>query len=210
LSVCATQHPLASGSSRRSRYTHIHRHTLRLYSMVGMADCRRRRNGMRAAALAMVWLASTATAQECACQPSSYTMTLNLAGTCPDATIAGTAGVSEAGCIVESGGLVIEDQVPVSIVNVSIVELDQILEPIQEETILEGPLADGESFEFTRVLGTLANGTIPRVFQVRLFGENAQGDLISNLNVIVFNNDCSVYPVLTEGMQTGWIVFVSV
>jgi hypothetical protein len=151
--------------------------------------------------------AQTVGVDECACQPSVYTMTLSLGQTCENSNIE-SAGVEDTGCVIEPVG-----QVPVSISNISIAELDQRLETIGEETVLTGPFLDGATFDFTsftvQTSEELTVATLPRVFQTRLIGTTEAGEEVSNTNVILFTNNCSVYPVLTEGMQVGWIVFVS-
>jgi hypothetical protein len=51
--------------------------------------------------------------------------------------------------------------------------------------------------------------SIPRGFQLSLTGRNALEQNIVNNWVVLYDNDCGIFPVVTEGMVAGWTVFVS-
>ena len=50
---------------------------------------------------------------------------------------------------------------------------------------------------------------LPKTLQFHLFGNNQNGDELSNMIVIEFTNDCQSYPVIQEGHSAGWVTFVS-
>jgi hypothetical protein len=51
--------------------------------------------------------------------------------------------------------------------------------------------------------------SIPRGFQLSITGRNALEQAIVNNWVVLYDNDCGIFPVVTEGMVAGWTVFVS-
>jgi hypothetical protein len=55
----------------------------------------------------------------------------------------------------------------------------------------------------------LNSSSIPRGFQLSLTGRNAIEQNIVNNWVVLYDNDCGIFPVVTEGMVAGWTVFVS-
>ena len=72
--------------------------------------------------------------QLCACQPTSYTFTLDFALSCDDRSIMnGVNGVSEAVCVVQDENRMnVNDPVPVIVSNILISELDQSLEILKQ------------------------------------------------------------------------------
>ena len=152
----------------------------------------------------------------CACQPGALTFTFDYALTCEDRTIVtGAPGIDETECIVSSrGDLTVSDPVPVSIESIVIFELDASNDlNILSVTNMTGPFASGdeikyESFAVSNTDEVVA-GQIPRVLQVTLQGFNAAGDDLTQSYVIVYTNECSVYPVLTAGSTIGWTSLVS-
>ena len=78
---------------------------------------------------------------------------------------------------------------------------------------MDGPFDNG-TVMFTSILGEgnaddFTNVTLPRGLQMSVTGENAAGVTIINTWVILYENDCTTFPVLTDGNQIGWTVFVS-
>jgi hypothetical protein len=51
--------------------------------------------------------------------------------------------------------------------------------------------------------------SIPRGFQLSITGRNALEETIVNNWVVLYDNNCGIFPVVTEGMIAGWTVFVS-
>jgi len=151
----------------------------------------------------------------CACQPSDYTFTLNFALNCADRSIMnGVNGVSEAICVVQDDDQMnVADPVPVIVSNILISELNQELDILKQGS-LDGEFVDGDSVMFTSILGDgnadeFTDVTLPRGLQMSVTGENAAGVTIINTWVILYQNDCTTFPVLTDGNQIGWTVFVS-
>lgn len=152
----------------------------------------------------------------CGCQPSQYTITLNLTLSCNDRTISPqTPGVNDTECIVESRGVAAEnipDPFPTFVTDIVIIELDQKFDPIGQ-LIYNDSYVDGDTITYTSVLAdttrVLNSSTLPRALQIASTGINADGQPLTNTWVILFSNDCSVYPVLQVGQQIGWTVFVS-
>jgi hypothetical protein len=51
--------------------------------------------------------------------------------------------------------------------------------------------------------------SIPHGFQLSLTGRNAIEQNIVNNWVVLYDNDCGIFPVVSLGMVAGWTVFVS-
>jgi hypothetical protein len=73
------------------------------------------------------------------------------------------------------------------------------------------------SFAYSSVVSTpqgvdmvTERGVFPGGLQLNINGRNALGEFITNVWVIVFNNECGIFPVISEGDQIGWTKFVSV
>jgi hypothetical protein len=163
----------------------------------------------------MVSVAAQVGTEICACQPSEYTLKLNFALECDDRDIDGSvvAGVQETACIVEGAVKDMEptDPFPVLVSNITITELDQELQPVKQDR-RSGEFLDGAEIVYTSFTAAEPGGvdsiSLPAGLQVELTGSNAGGELLKNIYVILFNQNCSIYPVLTDGMQIGWTVFV--
>jgi hypothetical protein len=163
----------------------------------------------------MVSVAAQVGTEICACQPSQYTMILNFALECDDKDIdeSVVAGVQETACVVEGTvkDMDLTDPFPVLVRNITITELDQELQPVKQDR-LSGEFLDGAEISYTSFTaaepGRVDPTSLPAGLQVELTGSNAGGELLKNIYVILFNQNCSIYPVLTDGMQIGWTVFV--
>jgi hypothetical protein len=51
--------------------------------------------------------------------------------------------------------------------------------------------------------------SIPRGFQLTITGRNAIEQTIVNNWVVLYDNDCGIFPIVSVGMVAGWTVFVS-
>lgn len=168
--------------------------------------------------LGLVW--RTTKAQEvvigtdlCACQPSSFDFKLNFGLGCDNSTVQGD-GIEETACIIDP---VLDDPVPVSASRMEILELDQGLQIIQSATtVLNGTYSNGDTVSFTSSIidndssvEITAPEELPRGLLVAVTGENADGKELVNTWVLLYTNDCDIYPVINNGMQIGWTVFVS-
>jgi hypothetical protein len=150
----------------------------------------------------------------CNCQPGTLTLTIDFDLTCEDRTIlTGDPGIEEAQCLLSSrSDPMLTDPVPVSIESVQIFELDASFDIVKTTNITEsfesGDTITYESFAVTDT-NALLSGQVIRGFQVTLNGFNAAGDDLSISSVILYTNECDVYPVLMDGSTIGWISLVS-
>jgi hypothetical protein len=79
-----------------------------------------------------------------------------------------------------------------------------------ELTILYSSLIRSQYTSITATETDMLNSSsIPRGFQLSLTGRNAIEQNIVNNWVVLYDNDCGIFPVVTEGMVAGWTVFVS-
>jgi hypothetical protein len=51
--------------------------------------------------------------------------------------------------------------------------------------------------------------SIPRGFQLTITARNAIEQTIVNNWVVLYDNDCGIFPIVSVGMVAGWTVFVS-
>jgi hypothetical protein len=152
----------------------------------------------------------------CYCAPNTYEFTLDFALTCPGDISTG-GGVQDFSCFISPfANSEVTDLVPVAIQSINVIELDQNLQLLAQESI-ERDFGDGDTFQYTSVAafpGTTsytedAPTNIPRAIQLNINGINQNGEGIINVFIIVFTNSCDVYPVLFEGESIGWTTFVS-
>jgi len=95
---------------------------------------------------------------------------------------------------------------------VTILELGQSLQSIVAQTVLDDGYPDGSTFEYTSIITnwtTLDDSTLPKGFQLVFEGENEAGEDLKQSSIVVYDNDCSIFPLLTVGQDFGWITFVS-
>jgi hypothetical protein len=143
----------------------------------------------------------------CVCQPGEITFALDISLSCDNSTIIpGLPGIEDALCTVTTDGNSSPDDVPVSISSSTVSEIDSAKNELQTVTYNEA------IFTYTSYAITdresVTNGTIPKGLQVSIMGLNAAGEIIINNVVIVFTNDCTIYPVLESGSQIGWTSLV--
>lgn len=146
----------------------------------------------------------------CACQPTSYTFTLELSQTCADSNVKGTTGVTNAVCLINTLGENVTDVVPVIIDSVTVIEVDQDDEVIGQQNWNNVSLPTGNSFQYQSVLDTMPQDlnetTIPTGIQLFLRGRNALDQQLVNILAIVYDNNCSVTAEVTDGQKLGWTV----
>jgi hypothetical protein len=152
----------------------------------------------------------------CACFPSVYTFVFQFGQLCADTNIPG-AGINATVCFVAPAESIptFEDEVPVAVSSVDILELGLDLTPIAS-TQVTGDFRSGDSFTYASVVSTpegvdMVNelGVFPGGLQLNINGRNALDEFITNVWVIFFNNECGLFPVISEGDQIGWTKFVS-
>jgi hypothetical protein len=151
----------------------------------------------------------------CFCQPATYELKLNFSLVCADSSINNsTPGILETGCLVESRGQTenITDPIPVLVSEVQIVELGPNLENVGQ-ALYTDTYSDGAILTYTSIVQstpqdiTVAN--LPRGFQVTITGINSLQESLTQLWIIKYDNECSIFPLLTVGQQMGWTIFVS-
>ena len=152
----------------------------------------------------------------CVCQPGAFQFTLDFALGCDNRTIlSGLPGIEDAVCAVTTADSSIAvDNVPVSVSVITVTEIGINLEPIKTENITfpgstyqSGDIFAYEAFSMSDV-ESVANGTIPIGLQVSITGRNANDEEIINKIVVIFTNDCAIYPVLDAGSTIGWVSLV--
>ena len=153
----------------------------------------------------------------CGCQPAVYELTVDLSIGCEDGTItSSTEGIARQSCLVvdtENGNEAANTQ-PSLITVIQILELNG-QQNIIAERLYSNPsgFVSGSTVQYTSVLSTLQGtndpGQIPQGFQIVASGINTDGIFISQQIVIEYDNDCGIFPLLFEGDQDGWFVFVS-
>jgi hypothetical protein len=157
---------------------------------------------------------SPSASEKCNCQPGVVTFTFDFTLQCSDRNIlTGDPGIEEAECLMfGESGMEPTDPFPVSIEQVSIVEVAQNLDTIKSTdingTFLSGDTLTYETFAVTDTALVL-NGQVPHGMIITLNGFNAGGEAITNSYVILFTNECGVYPVLSAGSTIGWTTLVS-
>lgn len=149
----------------------------------------------------------------CYCAPNTYQFTLDFSLFCPPVNITLGDAIKATTCSVSPfGDPSVTDLVPVAVQSIDVLELDQNLQVISQEQI-EGNFGDGDTFEYTSVAanpGDIVDAAdLPRAIQLNINGVNELEQAILNVYLITFTNNCSSYPVLSEGQSAGWTVFVS-
>ena len=154
----------------------------------------------------------------CACQPGIYTFQLNFTSLCVDSTVRGNPGVVGADCFQRGVGVdaeSINDTVPIQINTIQILELDADQAALAQ-TPYDNTYQNGDTFVYTSPLlasqqdiDDLTPDTVPRGLQMNLQGINQEEQPITNVWIILFNNNCSFYPVLNIGDNIGWTTLVS-
>jgi hypothetical protein len=145
----------------------------------------------------------------CVCQPGEIEFTLNFALGCANGTIvSGLPGIQEAVCVVTPTAA---DDVPISVSFITVSEIDIDFNPLKMENYT-GTFLSGYTFTYSAFAATnsdvVMNGTLPNALQVAITGLNANNEEIINNLVIVFTNDCTIYPVLDVDSTIGWVSLV--
>lgn len=161
--------------------------------------------------LAETTFAQTVGVDICACQPATYEFTLDFDLTCEDSTVGGP-GINASACIINTDvGQNVTDFRPVIVTNIQILELNQDFEVIAQ-TPISGTFVNGNTFRYTSVIaGRTADipaVDVPRGFQLSMAGRNALEQDLVNFWLIIYNNDCGIFPIILEGQQIGWTILV--
>ena len=152
----------------------------------------------------------------CACQPAEIELILQLDRTCDENDITEeTPGISDTACIISSrtpSDVEVSDFVPVTVEEILVLELDQNQEVVSQ-TLLNKGYVNGETVSFTSIVAeepeSINPVSLPSGLTVTITGTNTDGQPLLNTWAIRYDNDCTIYPVLTTGQQIGWAQFVS-
>lgn len=147
----------------------------------------------------------------CACQPDTVTFDLSFSLDCDDSNVEGP-GINQTACLVETrGDEDTENPFPTVVSEVQILELDQNLQVVGQSFFTD-TYFDGDSITYTSIVKTapetIDEVTLPRGFQVSITGLNAEEETLVNTWVIIYTNDCGIFPLLEVGEQIGWSVIV--
>ncbi len=147
----------------------------------------------------------------CACQPSVYEFKLNFSLTCSQKTVVGPGIVSSACTVDTELAQNVTDFTPVRVTTIQILELNQNLDVIAQ-TFLNGNYGSGDTFRYVSVTvspNTTSALQISKGIQISLAGTNQFDQALVNFWLILFTNDCGIYPVILQGQEIGWTIFVS-
>ena len=147
----------------------------------------------------------------CVCSPSTYTMTFNFSRTCDVDGVLGDGIVTTDCAIAPFQNDNVTDLVPVSVGSIDILELDEQLALVTQETRF-GTFTDGETFEYTSISNdpSKVNATIfPKALQFSVLGNNADGETLFFAGLVIYGSDCLVFPTIVENSTIGWLTFVS-
>jgi len=149
----------------------------------------------------------------CACQPSTYEFVFNFSLTCDDRNVGGP-GVQDAACVLNTEGEQnVTDFTPVIVTRILVLELNQDFGVIAQTPIV-GEYTNGSIFRYTSVIAsqdvsTLEPEDVPKGLQLSMAGRNKDEQDLVNFWLILYDNDCGVYPVILEGQRIGWTILVS-
>ena len=151
----------------------------------------------------------------CACSPSVYEFTMDFLLTCESTTVK-SPGIEDIECLVEATDVgqaeEVTDYTPVAVMSIDLLELDQSLAVLAQRYYDETMFRNSDKFTYTSVIAkdsTEDASMIPKGIQLSIVGQNALEETLRLKWIIRYNNDCDVFPILTEGQHIGWTIFVS-
>jgi hypothetical protein len=147
----------------------------------------------------------------CACSPTVFQFTLSFSQSCEDNTLmSGSPGIQNVNCTILPSNADSENLVPVRVSSIEVAEFDQNLDPLTEAAG-NVDFANGAMFTYTTqsFIPEAVNSTsVPRQLQMTLTGSNSADEQIVMRWTLTYSNSCDDYPVIIEGDQIGWTVFV--
>jgi len=99
--------------------------------------------------------------------------------------------------------------------SVTVLELDRLLRVIAQ-TPYRDDFRDGDTFTYTSIaatpegIATLTPDRWPGGLQLDIVGVNRNEEPITNVWIILFENNCGIYPILEVGDVVGWTILVSI
>ena len=146
---------------------------------------------------------------ECACQPSSFSLTFDFSLNCSNNNIlSGDPGIESTSCSDPIGN----DPIPVVVDSIEIQETSVSL--VFPGSLFSGTFRDGNTvtYEFTALRAPSlirSRGEVPIGITVLASGRNTADQLVESEYEIFFVSDCTVIPEIQEGASIGWTVLVS-
>ena len=124
-------------------------------------------------------------------------------------------GINATACLTEIRGQddVVPDEelVPMSVQNIQIFELDQNLQVVAQ-TVRVGSFVNGSNFTYATIISTRPESinptSLPHGLQLVITGLNRNEATVVNIYIIIYTNDCGIFPILIEGQTAGWTIFV--
>lgn len=156
-------------------------------------------------------------ADVCTCQPSKFSLSIDTSLTCETSTISSVnPGIQDTTCIVQSSSGTRKTETPTQIVSIEISELNQELNKIRT-SVFNDTFVSGDKIRFaSRMSSSVYNlhdvddvTARPKGLQATIIGIDNDGLEITNNWVLLFSNECNIYPVISTGQQIGWTKFVS-
>jgi hypothetical protein len=152
----------------------------------------------------------------CACSPRTFEFKFDLSLFCPPVNIPEEGGIQQISCLISPfSNPDTTDLVPVSVSEITVIELAQDVGVlVREEIFQDGVLfQDGDTFTYSSIVDTPSEvsspNDVPRVLQLNIVGQNQAGEDIINVFVITYTNTCTDFPVFTVGQSIGWVTLVS-
>jgi len=151
----------------------------------------------------------------CSCSPSAFTFKLDFSLTCSPVNINvnPTAGVDEVFCeISHDPSLMLVDEKPVAINQVTIFELNLGLSVLRQTVFTGLNLSDGDTYSFKSIVSEATDKSsldeleIPGGLQIELRGVNAADEIIANTFILTYSNRCDIEPFFVDE-SIGWSVF---
>jgi hypothetical protein len=147
----------------------------------------------------------------CICSPAIYEIRLNFSGTCENTALLGE-GITTSDCAIEPfQNKNVTDEVPVTAGSIDILELDADLVLLTQSSRF-GTFGNGDTIRFASISNepTKINITsYPSALQISIIGNNQLGETLFFAGLVIYDTDCSRYPLILEGSSIGWITFVS-
>jgi len=146
----------------------------------------------------------------CACQPATYEFVFDFDLTCDDSNVGGP-GINASACVLNTDqDRNVTDFTPVIVTRILILELNQNFEVIAQTPIVDG-FTNGQVFRYTSVIAgetsSIAPEDIPKGLQLSMAGRNGDEEDLVNFWLILYDNNCGVFPVVLEGQRIGWTIF---
>lgn len=152
----------------------------------------------------------------CACTPKQYEISFRFTMDCNSNVNTRGVAIDGTECLLRGGvpGVKVSTLVPVQVQTIEVLVLNSNTETLFQDSFVR-TFTEGDTFQYTSTIAQSNNnmviepGDVPSFIQLKMVGINRFNQLVLNVNTIQFKNDCTIYPVFTEGLFIGWANFVS-